>query len=174
MKPEDIVEAIEEMGPYLATHTEVQLADYGETANGGPYLKFRLADADELDPFRGQDRAAKNKAGKRYIMMLIEVGDDERPVDQKKTKEAERVKGGPLSKRAAFLCLDPDFQAFVKSSVSPETWRTIYVGMSDEQAAREYILRACDIKSRAELDHNARAAHMFQRGILGPFIREVA
>lgn len=177
MQAEEVLEVIEVIDPYLAAHTEVQLADYGETANGGPYIKFRLADASELDLFRGQDRAAKNKAGKRYILMLIEIGDDEAPIkNPSSAHQTTPPKGGPLSKRAAALCRDPDFQLFVDSSTSRDWKERLPKGMlqSPEQVCRQYILDACQIKSRAELDHSERAATLFQRSILGPFIREVA
>lgn len=170
MKPEDVIEVIEEMSPYLAVHTEAQLADYGETANGGPYVKFRLADSNELDPFRGQDRAAKNKAGKRYIMMLIEVADDEKPIKQPKP---EKEKGGPLSRRAAALCREEEFQLFVKAS-APVMWRDAESNcVNPVMIAREYILHVCGIQSRAELDHNEAAAKLFDRSILSPYIREM-
>lgn len=169
MSPEDVIEVIDAIEPYLAVHTEAQLADYGETANGGPYVKLRLNDATELDPFRGQDRAAKNKAGKRYILMLVEVADDEKPVDQHKAQQAERVKGGPRSKRAARLCLEVDFASFV--SASSPTFRKAHAHLSDTEFCRQYILETCRIDSRAQLDHNDRAAHLFEKSVIGPYMQ---
>lgn len=61
---------------------EVQLLGYGETDSGGPWIKLRLQEPGQLAPFRGQAKATPNKCGQRYALVLVEIGDDEMPVQQ--------------------------------------------------------------------------------------------
>ncbi|KDD21296.1 hypothetical protein [Bordetella bronchiseptica] len=65
-------------------------------------------------------------------------------------------KGGPLSRTAAQLCRQPAFQAFCRAR--------------NEQEAAEYIRRACGIQSRAQLDHDPKAARLFHDQVRKPFV----
>lgn len=62
-------------------------------------------------------------------------------------KEPDKPKGGNLSQDAARICDTPEFRAFVKRQ-----------GWAD---AAEFVRQHCGIKSRAELDHDPRAARLF-------------
>lgn len=65
----------------------------------------------------------------------------------------DKLKGGPLSQDAARICQTPEFRAFMcgGSQMFPET----------EEGAAASMRSYCGIKSRAELDHDARAARLF-------------
>lgn len=169
MNAEKALALIEQLESFLALHAEVQLADFGETAASGPYFKVRLPDPDELAVFRGKNRANKNKQGTRYIAMLIEIQDDEIPLDQGKRarlEEAEEKKGGALSKNAAMLCKDPQFISYLNNVKPGRAW--------NEVAARAYVLSVCEIQSRRELDHNQRAAQRYTSFVKGPFLEWVS
>lgn len=58
-------------------------------------------------------RDQRDKAsGDRFFLGLVELGDDERPVDQASIAWWESLKGGPHSKAVAMRCQEPDFHRF--------------------------------------------------------------
>ncbi|MDQ2150078.1 hypothetical protein RBI22_15270 [Alcaligenaceae bacterium C4P045] len=65
------------------------------------------------------------------------------------------LKGGKLARLAGQLCRKPDFLAFCRANSSDD--------------AAEFIRRTCDIESRAELDHNPKAAALFHQHVRQPF-----
>jgi len=121
--------------------------------------------------FRGLTVRKGNTAGQRFMAVLVEVGDDERPKENPTavavgTSEAsERVgaeasglptagpKGGPLSQDAAMICATEEFQDFA-SQIAPG------FELSEDGAAR-CVRSYCGVRSRAELDHNPNAASRF-------------
>ena len=154
-------------------HSEVQLAGWSESHNGGCKVTFWLAQPSDLDAFRAMTVRKGNTAGQRLACALVEIGDDERPVPP------EPRKGGELAKLAGQWCRLPEFVEFVRaiydramggdgSSYGDVSPRQDFGG--DESAyARHCILVLCNIDSRAELDHNADAAEKFHRLIRLPF-----
>lgn len=74
-------------------------------------------------------------------------------------------KGAALSRAAAMMCNGAKFQRWVISSVgaAPE-------GVSAQQHAAQFVRDACGIASRAELDHNAKAATLFHEAVRKPFV----
>lgn len=169
MSVEEVVQHIEHIEPYLAYHDEVQLLGYGETDTSGPYIKLRLQDPADLSIFRGKDKRTTTKLGQRYQVMLIEVGDDEEPVDQSAVKNAQaaEIKGGPLAVRAARLCREPEFYNYV----SRTAWYKHKANYpTPETACRGFILNYCNISTRKTLDHDASAAAAF-KVILGEYLR---
>jgi len=170
----EVRELLEQLKPYLAQSAEVQLADFGETAAGGPYAKFRYPDPEDIGIFRGKDRASKAKGGSRYWLFLIEIMDDEQVVNQEQKEKVEeaqrpRPKGGALSKNAAQLCKEPMFQKYAAKLLE----RSSDYGLVPEQSedtARSCILHFCKIESRAELDSDPQAAEAYER-LRGMYLR---
>lgn len=78
----------------------------------------------------------------------------------KESVTVEKPKGGELAKWAGILCNDTEFWKWFAYDDEP-------IG-SPEQAA-EAIRFYCDIESRAALDHNTTAAHIFREQIMAPF-----
>lgn len=74
-----------------------------------------------------------------------------------------RVKGGPLSEFAGRLCRDAEFWRMVAA-------RTGKPCQSNEDA-KAYVLRVCDIDSRAQLDHVPAAEAKFHAAVRLPWIR---
>ena len=101
------------------------LAGWQETHNGGAKVIFWLPDASDLEVFRGLTVRKGNTAGQRFMAVLVEVGDDERPKENPTaaamptTEALDGVgaeasglptagpKGGPLSRDAAAICRNP-------------------------------------------------------------------
>lgn len=75
-------------------------------------------------------------------------------------------KGAALSRAAAMMCNGAKFQRWVVSRIgaAPD-------GVSASQHAAQYVRDMCGITSRAELDHNARAAGLFHEAVRKPFVK---
>ena len=73
-------------------------------------------------------------------------------------QEAQKLKGGELSRLAGMWCSDPQFRYWLLGTIDA----------TPESAASEIRAR-CDIASRAELDHDEGAAMIFHREIRVPF-----
>jgi hypothetical protein len=140
------------MGEITPTfHGEMQLAGWSESHNGGCKVTFWLQSSEDLDAFRALTVRKGNTAGQRFMAALVEVGDDEQPVQQ---AETEKAKGGPLAKLAAQWCSNAEFRRFAASEYG--------AALRDEDDCAEWIRHTCgDIKSRSELDHDPIAAKEF-------------
>lgn len=172
---EKAMELVEQLRPFLAITAEVQLADFGETAASGPYTKFRHPDHDDLEIFRGKDRATRTKTGTRYMMLLVEIQDDEKPVNQEKRKDLERAttnkKGGALSRNAGALCSDKKYQEFLRTT-KPQLFAGFHGPVNvhtPSEVAKLHIYAVCKITSRAELDYFTDAAAAYKSFIKAPF-----
>ena len=77
---------------------------------------------------------------------------------------AEHAKGGKLARQAAMLCQDRAFQLYLDRRRRAKHGMTEFQlpdGTHNTEDARDWLCVACQIQSRAELDHNYRAANMF-------------
>jgi hypothetical protein len=135
-------------------HGELQLAGWSETHNGGCKVTFWLPDAAELEAFRALTVRKGNQAGQRFMAALVEVGDDEQPVQPEPTPEKPR--GGPLAVLAGRLCQDPEFWRFATTQCGI----ALAAGQEANECA-EWIRRACRVVSRAEIDSNPEATSAF-------------
>lgn len=143
-------------------HGEVQLAGWSESHNGGCKVTFWLSDSSDLDAFRAMTVRKGNQAGQRLACALVEINDDETPVQQPAAaSEPPAPKGGPLARLAAQWCASPDFQEWL---------RTLGVQCDNADDAADFVRKVCHIKSRAELDNEPAAARFFQREIRAPFM----
>lgn len=148
MTPDEVPAILEELKPYFTTVVEAQLKDYGESANAGCWVSFRLPQPEDLEPFRGQDRSGKNaRSGKRYTLMLIELTDQDEHHHQPRK----------LSSIAGAMCENVEFRQWAAQETGDP--------MLEPKDAANFIRATCGIQSRAELDSNAEAAKAF-RGIL--------
>jgi len=71
-----------------------------------------------------------------------------------------QAKGGRIARLAGSLCRNPEFLAFC-SARNPDE-------------AAEYIRRVCHVESRAELDHDPQACHLFHELVRKPFAYRTA
>lgn len=70
-------------------------------------------------------------------------------------EQREPPKGGALCRLAAMWCKDETFQE--------------WLGKTTEEEAADDIRVTCEIKSRTELDHNPRAAALFNEHFREPY-----
>jgi hypothetical protein len=140
---------------------EMQLMNWGESSANGAWVKFWITPED-LEAFRSLKCKSGKIAGHRVAAVLVEIGDDEQPVQQ---VEPEKPKGGALAKLAGMLCADPEFWAFLS-----DEFMTVD-GVHSAEDAAAIIRNACQIKSRAELDSNAEAERDFHTSIRGPWLK---
>ena len=126
---------------------EVQLAGWSESHTGGCKVTLWLPSSEDLEPFRALTARKGNTAGHRFMAVFVEIGDDERPVQQPKEKV------GAYCKLAVQWCKDEEFQ--------------IWCGVSDEESAKEYILATCECEgdSRRELDEVEKCGAIFEEFI---------
>lgn len=149
LQPDQIASILEELKPYFSTIVEAQLKDYGESANAGCWVSFRVPMPEDLEPFRGQDRSGRNaRTGKRYTLMLIELNDQEEHVQNQDPKPRK------LSQIAGGLCHDEKFRAWCEEHYG-EPCR------NDIEAA-QLIREVCGVESRSHLDTNDDAANLFR------------
>jgi hypothetical protein len=141
---------------------EMQLAAWSESHTGGCKVTFWLPTPQDLDAFRALTVRKGNHAGHRFMAVLVEVGDDEQPVQQ---PEPEKAKGGALAKLAAMLGDDVEFWKFLTHQFSLEE------ACESPENAAEVIREVCEIESRSELDWHTDAANRFHSQIRGPWLK---
>jgi hypothetical protein len=130
---------------------EVQFRRYSDTSTQGQQIVFAVEDREALEPFIG-------KEGKRFMAVLVEIGDDEQPVQQPR-KDVR----GPLCREACDYCAMPSFWEWLLAERGKID--------SSEPEAKAWILRVCDIKSRKELDTDRQAGDDFVKLVRVPFMR---
>lgn len=136
----------------VAFQGEVLLLNWGDTSTRGRTATLQLADEGEEHPFK--HFAIGKKAGRRFMAVFVEIGDDERPVEK------------TPSQVCFLLCRDEMFQHFLAERS--------FVPIDDEQSARAHILEACGIKSRSSIDKDIRARAHWDALIYQPWLKHRA
>lgn len=147
---------------------EVQLRRWSESSTQGVQVTFALAESADLDKFKGLD-------GKRFMAVLVQIGDDEQPVvDKSRNLQGQSVDKKPnlqgreplgdLCWRAVQWCKEPEFQRWIAGHVD----FCINMAIGDEYA-RLCVQKLCSVSSRKELDTNPEAARKFNQLIRGPY-----
>ncbi|SDK77476.1 hypothetical protein SAMN05661010_00038 [Modicisalibacter muralis] len=78
----------------------------------------------------------------------------------------QQTKGGPVARAAAMLCQDPAFRLYLdRRRRYKHAMREADLpdGTHNAQDARDWLCAACQVQSRAELDHNPAAAAAFRQ-----------
>lgn len=131
----------------VAFQGEVMLLGWADTSTRGKTVTFQLTEEGDGHPFR--DFTMGKKAGQRFMAALVQVDDSEKPVEKRP------------SQLAFMLCRDPQFWHWAQERS--------FDNIDREEAARAYILTACDITSRAQLDTSTRARAHWEALIWGPW-----
>lgn len=135
-------------GPVPTFSGEVQFRRYSDTSTQGASIVLSLSDRDELSQFIG-------KEGKRFMAVLVEIGDDEKPVSYPpgSVVEADRVgnklvpKLGPLAYWLVMRCNEPEFWAFLNSEYHP--MGSLIESSGDASSLVKSVL---GVRSRKEVD----------------------
>lgn len=183
---QEIVESIEEnLSDFLVYYGEVLLKDWGDNSQGAS-AAFWLDGERHTHPLKGHKSNSRNPGGSRFMMMLVEVADDNTIINQQAKDRImnsmnNHMKGGAISKRAGILCKDQAFHQFLKwkasmldpgqkhalSSEIPhglgqEMTKTKFKCLEDEhkgeQFAKHFVYWFCSMHSRRELDYRPKAA----------------
>jgi hypothetical protein len=126
---------------------------WSDSSTQGVQVTFALSDAEELEPL-------KAKIGKRFACVLVEIGDDEKPVPSMFSDRR-----GPYCREACDLCRNLFFTSWVAEVAG------LPAGSVSERDAREWILATCGVTSRKDLDSNPEAAELFISQVRVPFMK---
>lgn len=137
---------------------EVMFLGWSASHTGGVKLRFALNEDSDLKFLMDVPRGTKASMGMR------EMDGDGQMVDESRKEKVETERGGPLSKRAAQLGRDAEYQKFLQHLLRHQVTLT-------ESECADYIRAACGVSSRAMLDHDARAAREFQETVLKPYVQ---
>lgn len=146
---------------------EVMLAGWSETHNGGAKVTFWLNDSQALDAFKSLTVAKGKTAGQRFMMVLVEIDDNEQP-KAPVTIDSDKPKGGFLSQWLALRCKEPEFWAFVESSYMN------CLAIENEIECNDATKVILKIESKTELDNDKEAEARFHRIIRLPYAQWLA
>lgn len=140
---------------------EVMLKGWSDGTSGWKLTLWIQPDDNGLHPFMDHER------GQMYALVMVELDDEERPINQKKRERAQQAKdaskgGYRLSSYAAILCQNELFWKFLSETVHDTDVR------SAEDAA-QCMRDMLGIESRSELDHDDDLARTFHDKIRRPF-----
>lgn len=134
---------------------EVQLRRWSESSTQGVQVTFALADSSDLDPL-------KAKSGKRFMAVLVEIGDDEQPVPPA-SQPRQRTEVGPICQWLVMRCNEPEFWnwlSFENPNAQP---------VKSAVAAGDLVKQILCVESRKEIDGDQRAEREFHKFIRGPY-----
>lgn len=139
---------------------EVMLAGWNDSQTTGHTVKFWLAMDQMGHPFEGMERHKD-----RFAISLVELDDDQEPIDQKVRDKVEASGKRPserLSYVAAMLCKNEGFWTYLSEVAGGDEW--------NEDDARQWLCNRLNIQSRAELDSDELKAEEFHNGVRRPFL----
>ena len=140
---------------------EIQLAGWSESHTSGCKVTFWLSSPDELEAFRALTVRKGNTAGHRFMAALVEIGDDEKPVQAEPPKPREPL--GDACWRTITWCNEPLFWAFLNEQFpSADT-------VTNSKEAAELVKFMCTVDSRKELDADPKANELWNRIIRKPY-----
>jgi hypothetical protein len=135
----------------IAVKSEVQLLGWSETSTRGRTVTFNLPMDETTHPFKDYAIKSGKQAGHRFMMVLVEIDDQDQPV-----KQVAR-----LSQQAAVLCKDRQFWQWAgERSISD---------INSEDDARSWLLNGCGITSRSQFDTSRTAADWLQHMVITPY-----
>lgn len=144
---------------------ELMLAGWGDTSTQGHTVTFWVEPpvGARMHPFEGYDRDRDS-----FMAALVELQDDEEPVEQAVREKVEatpppkKPKRQALSQAAALLCTNPIFWQWAEAQGE---WQ-----VNSEQEAAEWLRDQLGIDSRRMLDMYDHVAQQFHEQIRKPFV----
>ena len=155
------------LGEHLVT-TECFLA--GAQWAHGPGASITLA-FESIDFWRRYSTGDHAEgAGTQFMFTMVELQDDETPVDQVRQEAMEKAtkpKGGPKSKHVAQRNQSKDFQAFVayRLGMPRDRWHLCGADSCDK-----WVKQMTGVTSKIEFDHNPEAWTRYERLVHAPFM----
>lgn len=140
---------------------EVQFAGYVDGSRGGPRVTLRLTDRAELEKFVGME-------GRRFMAVLVEIGDDETPVEEPAPavkQAARRERMAPLCEWAVMRCNEEPFQRWAAGHPDAPKYRQD----KPAETAKAAVLHFTGVESRRDLDTNDRAAKALHAMVRRPY-----
>ena len=125
----------------------------------GSKATFWIAPGTSYHPFMEREN------GEEFAVVLVELDDDQEPIDQEKREKLSTPRKQHLSNFAAQLCRTPAFYDFLREVKQHHPKH----GEDRATWAKEWMYEQCLITSRAELDVNTVAAEDFHRKIREPY-----
>jgi hypothetical protein len=135
---------------------EMMLAGWTQSHTSGCKVSFWINDED-LEAFKHLTVRKGRTAGQRFMAVLVQIGDDEQPINPGEDR-AEKPRNA-LTLSAVSVGNNPAFQEFVGTI---RNWFPNEAKDRQDQAA-DYIREFCRIESRKELDTSPTAAQLFAR-----------
>lgn len=142
---------------------EFQFIAYTDSSSAGPCVRFRLSDRAELEKFVG-------KESRRFMAVLVEVGDDEQPVEPVAKAPApapsvKRERMAPLCEWAVMRCAEAPFQRWAAGHPEAPKYRK----ETPAETAKAAVLHLCGVESRRDLDTDAQAAQALHSLVRKPY-----
>jgi len=147
---------------------EAMLAGWNDSQQNGHTVKLWLCNDGMGHPFEGVDRK------QQLLVSLIELDDDQAPIDQKMREKVERQGTRPSERPsygAVMLCKNPEFHKWIahdervkqimREGEHPADW---------EKVAKEWMCRALAMESRSELDKSEELRVRYHEIIYKPFM----
>ena len=153
---------------------EMQLAGWSESHTSGCKVTFWLQSPDDLAAFRALTVRKGNTAGHRFMAALVEIGDDEKPVQPDIGIPASgpipsnpgelkpRAHIGDACYRTVMWCANPQFWAWINAFDEGVCITTV-------NQAKWWVCMVCEIDSRKELDTDNEANKAWHRLIREPY-----
>lgn len=138
--------------------SEVWFGGASWSHRSGATVLFTLMPED-IEAIKGQRTKDETGEGTRWYLALVELDDDDQPIDQAQRDMLESLtpaqpKGGPVSKNAGMLCDTEDFQRFLQAHFQTQ--------VNDGKEAAVLLRQHCGVDSRAWLDHDDEARAKYE------------
>jgi hypothetical protein len=134
---------------------ETMLLAWAESNTRGRTVTFQLPEEGDEHPFRHFTVKTGKRAGQRFYMTLVQIDDDERPVERKPSQDA------------FLMCRDEQFWHYL----SERSFLTIETEDEARDAMLELLSTGSGVKvtSRSMIDTNPSVRAAFQMYVEKPF-----
>lgn len=134
---------------------EVQFVTYADSSKGGPRITLRLPEREQLESFIGME-------AKRFMLVMVQIGDDEQASPPDPRPGARKPPTGPICQWLVMRCKEPEFQQWLTRRVDSPKALT-------EAECAEQVRLWCGVKSRSDIDGDPAATKLFKQAIQRPW-----
>lgn len=154
---------------------EAKLTRHSKRADGG--INIGLA----IHPHGIPSQLRNAELGDRYLIVLVQLDENEQPVEAKEEPAHESPRLSPndarvaspvdsdkrLAQRAGILCNDPRFHRFLEKTYSQ--YLPNGCSVKDTEDAATLVRFLCQVDSRSDIKPGTKAGDLFERLILNPY-----